>query len=125
MYCVEVEGVEWDWLASDLAGQVALVSSGGSGQVPSVMVEQEPLIRDFMEAVGIRIDAESWRIAADFGLYGYDVNANGGPYTRLTTPVSPKCIDDLPERFRALAHRVVVQGCFDKMQIITCDQFSY
>jgi hypothetical protein len=125
VYCVEVEGIEWDWFASDLAGHVALVSSGGSGQVPPTMIEHERLIHEFKNLAGIQCDERSWKVAADFGLYGYDVDVNGGPYVRLGTPSCPKCIDDLPERFRALVRQVVVQGSFDRMQTIKCDQFNY
>jgi hypothetical protein len=89
------------------------------------MIEHERVIDEFKTLAGIRCDERSWQVAADFGLYGYDADANGGPYVRLGMPSRPKCIDDLPEKFRALVRQVVVKGHFGRMQVIKCDQFSY
>ena len=125
MYSVAAEGVEWDWFASDSAGRIAFLSSGGSGQVPPPLLAQEGIIEEFMTLAQVYSDNNAWQAAAAYGLYAYDVDANGGPFSRLAVPETPKAVGDLPERFRTLVSRVVLVGRFDQLATIRCEQFRY
>ena len=121
----EAQGIEWDWFASDLGGSVALLSSGGSGQVPKVLLEHEALIDELFDFIGLCYDEQSWAKAAEFGLFAYDVDINGGPYTRLASPKVPRSVIDLPAPFHALVRLVVVQGHFASLHTIDCEQFAF
>ena len=125
MYCVETQGSEWDWFACDGDGHVALVSSGGSGQVPPVLLAHEVAIDRLLQFLGIRCDKESWAMAADRGFFGYDVDANGGAFRRVSSPARPARLDDVPEPHRSVIGLAVVRGCFFELPLLDCSMVSF
>ncbi len=114
----EIWGIEWDWFASDLDGSIAFLSSGGSGQVPPVVIADEPLIDELLQVLGIEYNSQSWAKAAECGLFAYDVDVNGGPYRRIAMPDLACTASTLPEKFRAMLLRVVIPGHFTQMEEI-------
>lgn len=118
MYCVEAQGVEWDWFACDEVGHVALISSGGSGQVPRTLIAQQSSIEDLLAHLEVTWDADSWQKAAERGLFAYDVNMNGGPFPRVRSPLQPRTLADFPEPHRSLIARAKVRGVFSKLRRI-------
>tara|TARA_R110002072_G_scaffold302758_2_gene488474 strand:+ start:3991 stop:4368 length:378 start_codon:yes stop_codon:yes gene_type:complete len=116
MYSVETQGIEWDWFASDGDGHVALFASGGSGQVPPVLLEHEDAIAELLQFLGIRCDRESWAVAARGGIFGYDVDVNGGPFRRVSVPSNPILLEQVPEPHRSLISRVTVHDCFSRLR---------
>lgn len=124
MFSIEVQGIEWDWFACDQVGHVALMSSGGSGQVPRALLAHEAEIQALLNHIGLRCDAESWRVAAEFGFFGYDVDIRGGPFRRLTSPKRPRTLDDFSEPHRRLIARATVRGRFSELRRIDCSLVS-
>jgi hypothetical protein len=118
MFSIEVYGDEWDWFACDQVGHVALISSGGSGQVPRGLLAHEAAIQALLDHIGIRCDADSWRMAAEFGFFGYDVDMGGGPFRQLTSPRRARILDDVLEPHKSLIARATVRGIFSKLRRI-------
>jgi hypothetical protein len=120
MFSIETEGIEWDWFAFDQDRHVALLSSGGSGQVPRELLAHEAAIHALLDHLGIRCDADSWRVAADCGFFGFDVDLRGGPFRRLAVPRRPRFLEEVPEPHRGLIARTTVRGRFSKLGSLDC-----
>lgn len=118
MYCVEAQGVEWDWFACDEVGHVALISSGGSGQVPRTLIAQQSSIDDLLAHLKVTCDADSWQKAAERGFFAYDVDINGGPFRLVRSPLQPRTLADFSEPHRSLIARAKVRGVFSKLRRI-------
>jgi len=125
MYSKEAQGVEWDWFACDLSGHVALFSSGGSGQVPPALLPHEDATASLLEFLGIRCDKGSWALAAHRGFFGYDVDANGGPFRRSALPNAPITLAGVPEPHRTLIRRVVVSARFQDSRSLDGSMFAF
>ena len=125
MFSIEVHGIEWDWFACDQVGNVALISSGGSGQVPRGLLAREAEIQALRDFLGLGYDADSWRLAAEQGLFGYDVDVRGGPFRRLTRPARARTLEDVPEPHRSLIARATVRGRFSKLRRLDCALVTY
>jgi hypothetical protein len=108
-------GVEFDWLAVDRDGHVALLSTFGSAVVPGWIEVSfdayEELPRSLWPlkrrafAVAPPWTFHEWLAAAARGIYAYDWSADTGPYLRLARPFPPAKVDALPEPVAALARR--------------------
>lgn len=106
----EILGLEFDWLASDADGYVALFSTAGGGYAP------DEFLRD-TDAHDAAIDAilaspastvarfapelppglkNTWRMVAERGLFAFDSDPHGGPYRVVAAPADPIRIVDLP-----------------------------
>jgi hypothetical protein len=120
VFSIEVHGIEWDWFACDQVGQVALISSGGSGQVPRVLLAREAEIRALQDFLRLRNDADSWRLAAEHGFLGYDVDVRGGPFRRLTRPARARNLEDVLEPHRSLIARAKIRGLFSRLRKLDC-----
>lgn len=125
MFCLETQGIEWDFFACDRDGHVALVSSGGSGQVPPFLLAHEADIEQLMEFLGVRFDGNAWDQAARRGFFAYDVNINGGPFWREASPKQPIRLDELPDPHRRLIQRVTVKGCFRWLWRLRPSRFEF
>ncbi len=118
LFCAEAHGIEWDWFACDDVGHVALISSGGSGQVPRLLLAQESAIHDLLAHLDVTLDTDSWQKAAERGFFAYDVDSNGGPFRRVGSPSQPRTLADLPEPHRSLIERAKVRGVFSELRRI-------
>jgi hypothetical protein len=102
-------GVELDWLAVDIRGHVALLSSSGQGPIPRVVVDRLPDVEAAIEALPLLPIlgpcAESptgggnygfWIEPCRRGLFGFDWGpVSVGPYARVTVPSLPVLIDQI------------------------------
>lgn len=94
-------GLDFDWLASDAEGYVALFASAG-GEIPP-----DAVLRDLaahVRALGVLLAAPAstralfapsgggegrWRAAAERGLFVYRCSPAGGPYRLVAAPETP------------------------------------
>lgn len=104
-------GTEWDWLACDSSGRVALLSTGGGGPVPKSILSMADQVKSAVDAArelpqvgeASQLRRESgdwsdWVTAATQGLYAYDWGpwTGDGPYTLVTEPSKPVAVEELP-----------------------------
>lgn len=96
----DLYGVDWDFLALDRDGQIALISSTGYGQIPPRVLDQAALVEDAVErssalpVIGEPInrvpdrtgDYSSWFERSVRGFYTYDWSVYHGPYRALSAP---------------------------------------
>jgi hypothetical protein len=124
----DILGFEYDWLASDAEGHVALFSTAGTGYVPGKFLQdtaahdaainailQMPAITQASFAPEIPPPLNNtWKQVAERGLYAFDCDPGGGPYRLVAAPVVPRRVEELPARagdtaahiaFRALRFR--------------------
>ncbi len=94
-------GLDFDWLASDAEGYVAVFASAG-GEIPPAAVLRDPDAH--VRALGELLAAPActralfapsgagegrWRAAAERGLFVYRCSPDGGPYRLAAAPESP------------------------------------
>src|SRR3954452_23404626 len=92
-------GLEFDFLASDEAGHVAIFSTAGFGPIPRTVLDRWGLEDQGVDAVDLlpivtrvtesRVDAGNisfWTDKAERGIFGYDWWQSAGPYRRLAMP---------------------------------------
>jgi hypothetical protein len=108
----EVWGIEFDWVAVDCSGRVALFASAGSGQVPPQAVALDSRYEHLCTHLGIPHGPDTWRRAADAGLFAYDCSFNGGPYCLKDSPSTPITTDKLPLEHRRTVEAVAYCGEF-------------
>ena len=103
------EGLEFDWLATDERGVVALFSAAGGGYVPrqvsSVAEARDAAVAalleaprttsaSFAEAVAPGLE-NPWEGAAARGVFVYDSDFFGGLYRLVAAPLVPRVPDPL------------------------------
>ena len=136
---LSIEGREFDWLAIDAVGHVALLSTAGGGFVPDaaldIMGEYDDAIdailafpENTVAAYAPTIPAHltnTWRLVAERGLYAFDADANGGPYRCVAAPHVAIQADHLPALARSLALRFVLTARrFDEASQLDETSFS-
>lgn len=106
----EILGLEFDWLASDADGYVALFSTAGGGYAPDEFLRDTDAHDAAIDAVlaspastvarfapelppGLK---NTWRMVAERGLFAFDSDPHGGPYRMVAAPADPIRIVDLP-----------------------------
>ena len=107
---IEIQGLEYDWLACDDEGHVALLSTAGGGYAPQTYLADTdlhgdaidvllamPVGSEVVEAPVLQRGVENtWRDMAKRGIYAFDADFFGGPYRRLGVPTTPKKLEELP-----------------------------
>lgn len=120
---VDVSGFEFDWLASDGDGCVALSSTAGGGFAPMPFLqnpdEHQAAIDELLAApasTAARFAPEfpsarqnTWRLVAERGLYAFDSDAHGGAYRLLAAPAVPARVADLPSAARTIVGSIQFQ----------------
>ena len=120
----EIVGLEFDWLASDARGHVALFSTAGSGFAPDEFLRDTDAHDAALEAIltspattRARFAPElppgltnTWRLVAERGLFAFDSDPNGGPYRLVAAPVSPVLAADLPRSVVEVVSRLQLRG---------------
>ncbi|MDC0676493.1 hypothetical protein [Sorangium atrum] len=116
----EILGLEFDWLASDADGYVALFSTAGGGYAPDEFLRDTDAHDAAIDAVlaspastvarfapelppGLK---NMWRMVAERGLFAFDSDPHGGPYRVVAAPVDPIRIVDLPRGVIDIAGRL-------------------
>jgi hypothetical protein len=117
----DIQGFEYDWLATDGEGHVALFSTAGAGYAPdeylqdtdahdaavdAILAERPSTMARFAPELkpGLR---NTWRMVADRGLFAFDSDPNGAPYRLVAAPERPVSLDQLPTEVAAVAARIV------------------
>lgn len=108
-------GVEFEWLAVDASGQLA-VFTGAYGPVPANLVvrelEVDSAMRNLMDlqvrgpardVVTLPGSMSSWLAWSARGFHTYAWHQRSGPYVRVCTPSMPLVLGDLPLRLQPLA----------------------
>jgi len=87
----EIKGSEFDWFASDGAGQFALFATSGHGPIPATVREAiaaHDSIGDTLEVTGWG-SSEVWQSYSRLGLFAYDWSDTIGAYIRVAEPIFP------------------------------------
>lgn len=117
----EIQGFEFDWLASDVDGHVALFSTAGGGFAPEGFLrdtDAHDAAIDTLLASATRTQARfapqlrsglqnTWLLMAERGLYAFDSDPHGAPYRLVAAPEHPIHISDLPASVATVARQVV------------------
>jgi hypothetical protein len=99
----EIIGFEFDWLASDGDGLVALFSTAGGGYAPASFLDDtdrhDAAIAELLTApAGNRAQfspdlrpglGNTWRLVAERGVFAFDSDPHGGPYRLVAMPKHP------------------------------------
>lgn len=132
----EIRGFEFDWLASDADGHVALFSTAGGGFAPpeflvdtdahDAAIDSILARRASMRAISARelkLSVENtWTAVAERGLFAFDSDPNGGPYRRVAVPERAIGVADLPEPAAAVVKRLVLGNVrFSELQELSTE----
>ncbi len=115
----DIAGLEYDWVAVDVDGRIAVFSTAGAGEVPSEFLESidkhEQVIEYLLnlepvaEAISYPPVADglknTWRDLAERGVFAYDCSPNGGAYELVGVPGRFRSLEDLPEVLATAASR--------------------
>lgn len=106
----ELSGTEWDFLAVDQDGSLAILSTAGYGPIPSVVLNAAsvvnaatgmlPELRMIGQSIDSRVDRagdySDWYELSRRGLYAYDWRVHRGPYERVSTPTVALSLNGTP-----------------------------
>lgn len=109
----EIAGLEYDWLARDAEGHVALFSTAGGGYAPSRFLhdtDAHDAAIDAIVALPPSTEVERapelpphldnrWRSVAERGLFAFDSDPNGGAYRLVAIPMNAARIGELDALF--------------------------
>ena len=119
----EILGFEFDWLASDAEGHVALFSTAGGGYAPPAFLRDVEAHDHAIAAImatpastTARFAPElpsdrtnTWRLAAERGLFAFDSDVHGGPYLLVAAPHTPVRAAVLPRPAAEVVGRLSFQ----------------
>jgi hypothetical protein len=106
----DIQGLEYDWLATDGDDRVALFSTAGGGYAPPAFLHDTDA-HDAAIAALLALPASTsarfapelepglentWRLVAERGLYAYDADPAGGPYRLVAAPTTAARSSELP-----------------------------
>lgn len=117
----ELIGFEYDWLASDDDGNIALFSTAGGGIAPPGFVERigkhDHAIEVVMQTAPLAPPrcfpsvapglSNTWAEVASRGLFAYDSDPNGGPYRLVAVPATAIRVADVPNAVRLVVKPLV------------------
>ena len=100
----EIRGREYDWLARDDDGHVALFSTAGAGYAPVEFLWNTEAHDRAIQAIlalpastAARLAPElaanlenTWKLVAERGLFAFDCDPNGGPTAWSQSPWIPR-----------------------------------
>lgn len=117
-------GIEWDFLAVDATGSVALLSSAGYGPIPARVLAQRSLVEravselDAHPVVGAAEDRRDpsnrsgdysdWFTMSERGLFAYDWRVHHGPYGLVSAPTVALEVSALGRTIREAANLVAL-----------------
>jgi hypothetical protein len=114
-------GIEYDWLASDRVGHVAIFTTAGGSYGPGEFLrdtdQHDRAIDEVLAtppstvalfAPGLQENLNTiWRDLAERGLFGFDGDPNGGPYEKVAAPAQPVRVDELPSGAASVVRELV------------------
>lgn len=127
----EILGIEYDWLASDGHGHVAVFTTAGGSYAPEEFLRNTeehdqaievtlalPPSTTALFAPKIKENLKNtWLELAARGFFGFDGDPNGGPYRKVSAPQQPAHVDDLPLEPAAVVRRLL----FSHLNFATLD----
>ncbi|MFI1996688.1 hypothetical protein [Actinoplanes sp. NPDC020271] len=130
----DILGTEYDWLAADGDGHVALFSTAGGGYAPEAFLEDTDAHAAAIEVIlahptttaarfapALAAACENtWRQVAERGLFAFDADIDGGPYQLVAAPQVGINVADLPET----AFDVVRRLTFPRLKFVTLRTLS-
>jgi hypothetical protein len=116
---------EFDWLATDQTGRVALISTAGVGPVPQTIADQPDYPENMQDqlllllpVLGVARLADAypreWAAIAERGVWVYDWSHTRRAYLCQVSPSSAVYTDALPEVVRNLASMALLPVRFAK-----------
>lgn len=134
----DVEGLEYDWLASDANGHVALFSTAGGGHAPPEFLEntdEHDLAIDLIIASPISTKAifapalapdliNTWLMMAERGIFAFDSDVHGSPYCRVAAPADAIRAIDLSSQIAKTVTRICLPLSFAGLSTIPGSLFS-
>ena len=131
----EIQGLEYDWLASDEDGHVALFSTAGGGYAPAEFLRDtnaHDAAIDAILAVPVSTAASfapavapglqnTWKMVAERGLFAFDCDLNGGPYRLVAAPLVPLRMDFLPAFASDVVSRLKLKMRFEVQAVVTAE----
>jgi hypothetical protein len=127
-----IEGLEYDWIAIDTDGYVALFSTAGAGHAPDeflrdteahdaaieVLLGLEPTTTvRFAPLIGPN-RKNTWQSVAERGVFAFDSDPAGGPYRLVSAPVSPAHASTFPTVVRDAASAIVLEVRFREIGVV-------
>ncbi|WP_143133943.1 hypothetical protein [Actinoplanes philippinensis] len=130
----DILGAEYDWLAGDDEGHVALFSTAGGGYAPDAFLRDTDAYVAAIEAVLARPATttarfapvlaakceNTWKLAAERGLFAYDADIDGGPYRMVAAPEVAIDLGHLPEA----AVDVIRRQTFPRLRFVDLSTLS-
>ena len=106
----DILGLEYDWLAVDQEGHVALFSTAGGGRAPQAVLEDTDVHDAGLDALmalephsSLRFGRElkvglknTWNEAARRGVFAFDSDPHGAPYQLVAAPKHPILLHEAP-----------------------------
>jgi hypothetical protein len=108
----DIVGLEFDWLAVDRTGSIALLCSGGWNSVPAEallvaspgepLISRSPVLAALPEVCGFRTEGpglgwcREWPALGRRGFYVYDSDQATGSYRCIIVPLAPVLASSLP-----------------------------
>jgi hypothetical protein len=127
-------GFEFDWIATDKNGDLAIISTAGFGPIPEVSLIWHDLLSEFPERIfklpvigSCRIIGEpgyclDWKNYAERGFYAYDWNDMKECYDLMGLPGMPIRIEDISDKTMAdAALAVKLDLLFKESKFIAVD----
>ncbi len=126
MHRDDAQGLEYDWLAVDAEGFVAMFSSAGAGFAPDEILRDPEAFDSAIDAIlnmPARSTAEcvrelppdrvnTWKLVAERGVFAFDSDPLGGPYRLIATPHAPVRAVDLPPSVSSVVGRIALPTVF-------------
>jgi len=117
----EISGLEFDWLASDANGHVAMFSTAGGGYAPEEFLRDTDahdnaadIILALPSYTKARFAPElgpglknTWQMMAERGFFAFDSDPNGGPYRLVAAPERATHVSELPRVVSDVVARLV------------------
>lgn len=132
----DIEGYEYDWIACDADGHVALFSTGGSGYAPVAFlrdIDAHDAAIDRIIAMPASTQAlkcpdlgpeyaNTWRDVAVRGLFAFDCDSSKGAYKRVAVPLSPAYLHDFDHSVVETAKQICLGNIrFSDVEFLTQD----
>ena len=120
----EIQGYEYDWIACDEYGRVAMFSTAGGGYAPRAFLADTDKYDEALEALMERDVftsarqaptvaeglANTWKELAERGVFSYDSDPLGGPYRLVGVPEAPVLCSALDPAVSDVVRRVELGG---------------